>query len=123
MSNKKISSLALAALGVVYGDIGTSPLYSFKEALLHGLALNELNILSVLSAFIWSVLLIVTVKYISVVMQYNNNGEGGVLSLLALVLKKIKPLTIILPLYVMRSQFLLDIICVQKLRIRKVSQF
>lgn len=91
MSNKKISSLALAALGVVYGDIGTSPLYSFKEAFLHGLALNELNILSVLSAFIWSVLLIVTVKYISVVMQYNNNGEGGVLSLLALVLKKIKP--------------------------------
>jgi KUP system potassium uptake protein len=77
MSNKKISSLALAALGVVYGDIGTSPLYSFKEAFLHGLALNELNILSVLSAFIWSVLLIVTVKYISVVMQYNNNGEGG----------------------------------------------
>lgn len=85
MSKKaKTSTLAIAALGVVYGDIGTSPLYAFKEAFAHGLAPTEFNVLASLSAFFWAILLIVTIKYIFVVLSHDNNGEGGVLSLLAL---------------------------------------
>ena len=85
MSQKaKTSTLAIAALGVVYGDIGTSPLYAFKEAFAHGLAPTEFNVLASLSAFFWAILLIITLKYILVVLRHDNNGEGGVLSLLAL---------------------------------------
>ena len=79
-------ALALAALGVVYGDIGTSPLYAFKEAFAgpHGLYPTEANILAALSAFFWAVLVIVSMKYVWIVLRFDNEGEGGVLALTAL---------------------------------------
>lgn len=79
-------SLALAALGIVYGDIGTSPLYAFKEAFAgeHGLAAEAGNVLVTLSALFWSVMLIISIKYVAVVLRFDNEGEGGVLALTAL---------------------------------------
>ncbi|MGC2047780.1 MAG: potassium transporter Kup [Gallionella sp.] len=78
--------LALAALGVVYGDIGTSPLYAFKEAFAgtHGLAPTEPNVLAALSALFWAMMLIISFKYVWVMLKFDNNGEGGVLALTAL---------------------------------------
>jgi KUP system potassium uptake protein len=80
------SLLTLAALGVVYGDIGTSPLYAFREAFAgeHGLIVSEVNVLATLSALFWAVMLIVTIKYIWIVLRFDNEGEGGVLALTAL---------------------------------------
>jgi KUP system potassium uptake protein len=80
-----LSALTLAALGVVYGDIGTSPLYAFKEAFggAHGLPLDEANVLAVLSMMFWSIALIVSLKYVGVVLRFDNGGEGGILALLA----------------------------------------
>lgn len=80
------STLALAALGVVYGDIGTSPLYAFKEAFAgaHGLAPTEANVLATLSALFWAMMLIISIKYVWMMLKYDNNGEGGVLALTAL---------------------------------------
>jgi KUP system potassium uptake protein len=77
--------LLLAALGVVYGDIGTSPLYAFKEAFggTHGLPLSEANVLAVLSMIFWAITLIVSLKYVGVVLRFDNGGEGGILALLA----------------------------------------
>jgi len=81
-----LGALTLAALGVVYGDIGTSPLYAFKEAFSgsHGLPLSGPNVLAVLSLMFWSVTLIVSLKYVTVVLRFDNGGEGGILALLAL---------------------------------------
>ena len=79
--------LMLGALGVVYGDIGTSPIYAFREALVAssgGEVAERGDILGVLSLIIWSLTIIVTVKYINFVLRANNRGEGGVLSLMAL---------------------------------------
>ena len=78
--------LALGALGVVYGDIGTSPLYALRECFSpeHGLIPTERNILGILSLILWSLTLIVSVKYLSFVMRADNKGEGGILSLLSL---------------------------------------
>ena len=82
----RISHLTLAALGVVYGDIGTSPLYALKECFSAelGLAVRPENLLGVLSLIIWSLLMIVSVKYIMFVMRADNRGEGGILALLSL---------------------------------------
>ena len=84
-----LGPLALGALGVVFGDIGTSPLYAFKEAFggEHALPMNEANVLGVLSLIFWAVMLIVSVKYVSFVLRFDNKGEGGVLALLALASK------------------------------------
>jgi KUP system potassium uptake protein len=84
--DRKLAALSLGALGVVFGDIGTSPLYAFKEAFggAHALPLNETNVCGVLSLIFWSVMLIVSVKYVSFVLRFDNKGEGGVLALLAL---------------------------------------
>ena len=79
--------LMLGALGVVYGDIGTSPIYAFREALVassHGNVAQRGDILGVLSLIIWSLTIIVTIKYIMFVLRADNRGEGGVLSLMAL---------------------------------------
>lgn len=78
------AALALAALGVVYGDIGTSPLYAFKEAFAHGMEVNSVNVLASVSAFLWAILLIAALKYVWFVLRFNNHGEGGVLALMAL---------------------------------------
>src|SRR6266702_4919753 len=85
----KLAALTLLALGVVYGDIGTSPLYAFKEALggPHGLPLNQTNVLAVLSLMFWSLTLIVTLKYVAMMLRFDNRGEGGILALLALASK------------------------------------
>jgi KUP system potassium uptake protein len=80
------ATLLLAALGVVYGDIGTSPLYAFKECLSpeHGLTVNPASVLGVLSLIFWALMIVVSLKYVLLVMRADNQGEGGILALLAL---------------------------------------
>ncbi len=82
-----LAVLSLTALGVVYGDIGTSPLYSVREAFhgTHGIPPTPGNILGVLSLIFWALVIVVTVKYHLVVIQADNKGEGGILALMALV--------------------------------------
>jgi KUP system potassium uptake protein len=86
VNTRKLSTLTLTALGIVYGDIGTSPLYAlrmcFDES--HGMAVSRGNVLGVLSLIIWSLILVVSLKYIMFVMRADNEGEGGVLALMAL---------------------------------------
>ena len=85
------TALALGALGVVYGDIGTSPLYSLKEAFTeksHVLSVDRINIFGVCSLAFWSLLIIISVKYLLFVMKADNRGEGGILALTALVMPK-----------------------------------
>lgn len=79
--------LALGALGVVYGDIGTSPLYAVKECFApgHGVDPTPENVLGILSLIVWSLVLVIVVKYITFILRADNHGEGGILSLLALV--------------------------------------
>jgi KUP system potassium uptake protein len=79
--------LALGALGVVYGDIGTSPLYAIKECFhgLHAIRVSEGNVLGVLSLVFWSLTVVVAVKYLGFIMRADNRGEGGIFALLALV--------------------------------------
>src|SRR5690348_6449771 len=81
------SSLMIAALGVVYGDIGTSPLYAVRQSLVDFGDLSEHAILGALSLIVWALVLVVTVKYVIVIMQADNRGEGGLLALTALVLR------------------------------------
>jgi KUP system potassium uptake protein len=83
-----LRKLAFGALGVVYGDIGTSPLYALKECVTapHGVAATHDNILGLLSLVFWSITLVVSVKYLLFVMRADNDGEGGVLALMALAL-------------------------------------
>jgi KUP system potassium uptake protein len=85
-----LAGLSLAALGVVYGDIGTSPLYAIKECFIgeHGLPPTVDNVLGILSLIVWSLNFVVSFKYISLVMRADNRGEGGILALLALVRSK-----------------------------------
>ena len=78
----KVLSLSLIALGVVFGDIGTSPLYAFKECLQHGSARSD--IYGVVSLILWSLILLVSVKYVGIILRVDNDGEGGILALLAL---------------------------------------
>src|SRR5712672_2603100 len=77
----------LAALGVVYGDIGTSPLYAVRQSLLAFGDTSEPAILGALSLIAWSLVLVVTVKYVIFIMRADNRGEGGLLALTALVLR------------------------------------
>jgi KUP system potassium uptake protein len=85
-----IPALTLAALGVVFGDIGTSPLYALKESFhaTRGLPINEINVLGILSLIFWTITLIVSIKYVLVIMRADNNGEGGIMALLALNLRQ-----------------------------------
>ena len=82
-----IVALAVGAIGVVFGDIGTSPLYAFRETFAghHPLALDRLHIYGVISLMFWSMVLVVSVKYVSIIMRADNKGEGGSLALLALI--------------------------------------
>jgi len=81
-------ALAVGALGVVYGDVGTSPLYSVRECFhgLHAIALNQTNILGVLSLVFWSLTVVITIKYVGFIMKADNRGEGGIFALLALLM-------------------------------------
>jgi KUP system potassium uptake protein len=84
---KRLLVLSLAAVGVVYGDIGTSPIYAFRESLhaSHGIAASTANVLGVLSLIFWSLIVVISVKYLGLVMQADNRGEGGVIALTALI--------------------------------------
>jgi KUP system potassium uptake protein len=82
-----IARLAVAAIGIVFGDIGTSPIYAFRETFAghHPLALDQDHIFGVISLIFWSMMLVVTIKYVSIIMRADNKGEGGSLALLALI--------------------------------------
>src|SRR5579875_2083228 len=81
-----LAALALGSIGVVYGDIGTSPLYALHESLLHTRfeAASEQNIIGTVSLLLWALYFIVTAKYVLFLMRADNKGEGGILSLMAL---------------------------------------
>jgi KUP system potassium uptake protein len=90
---ESVPKLMLGAIGVVYGDIGTSPVYTMKESFLgpHPLAVDRLHILGVLSLVFWALMLIVTVKYVAVAMRADNKGEGGSFALLSLISRRLGP--------------------------------
>ena len=90
--------LALGALGVVFGDIGTSPLYAFRDSFLgaHKLPIDALHVLGVLSLIFWALILVVTVKYVLITMRADNHGEGGSLALYALI-RRVAPNATLLP--------------------------
>src|SRR6185312_11610720 len=81
------ASLMIGALGVVFGDIGTSPIYAFRESIkAAGNSGNSSVVFGVLSLVFWAVILVVAIKYVSVVMRADNDGEGGTMALLSLIL-------------------------------------
>jgi KUP system potassium uptake protein len=86
----RLAYLGLAALGVVYGDIGTSPLYALRETFKpeYGLAATPTNVNGILSLIVWALIVVVSVKYIVFIMRADNRGEGGILALLALLLQR-----------------------------------
>ena len=90
LSPKQLTALSLAALGVVYGDIGTSPLYALRECFHgpHAIPLNEVSILGVLSLVFWVLVLVISIKYMLFVLRADNRGEGGILALTALAIPK-----------------------------------
>ncbi|MGE5749673.1 MAG: KUP/HAK/KT family potassium transporter, partial [Gemmatimonas sp.] len=87
---KRLRQLTLVALGVVYGDIGTSPLYALRECFKreYGLTATPANVYGVLSLVVWALILVVSVKYLIFILRADNRGEGGVLALLALILQQ-----------------------------------
>lgn len=86
-----LPKLMLGAVGVIYGDIGTSPLYTMKESFVgpHPMDVDPLHVFGVISLIFWSLMLIVTIKYVAVAMRADNNGEGGSLALLALISRRL----------------------------------
>ena len=89
---KRLSGLTLAALGIVYGDIGTSPLYAVKETFNpnHGIPLSADTIVGGVSAIFWSLMIVVSLKYVLLIMRADNKGEGGVMALLALASSSVR---------------------------------
>ncbi|MFM7069378.1 MAG: KUP/HAK/KT family potassium transporter, partial [Actinomycetes bacterium] len=80
------AGLAIAALGVVFGDIGTSPLYAFRETFEgHDIVVDRANVIGVCSLILWSLILVVSIKYLVFVLRADNRGEGGILALTTLV--------------------------------------
>ncbi len=88
---KRNLALAVGSVGVVYGDIGTSPLYALKESLHHAAedGLTRLEVIGIVSLLIWAVVVVVTLKYVVFIMRADNKGEGGTLSLMALAQKAV----------------------------------
>jgi KUP system potassium uptake protein len=89
-SKKQTTVLALSAIGVVFGDIGTSPLYAVKEVFGSHLPIDKLHVLGVLSLIFWALTLVVTTKYAIFIMRANNKGEGGIMALMSLALQSAK---------------------------------
>ena len=85
-ASKGLSGLVVGALGVVFGDIGTSPLYTLKQAFLphYGLTPDHATVLGVLSLVFWALMIVVTIKYVTIIMRADNEGEGGIMALMAL---------------------------------------
>jgi KUP system potassium uptake protein len=88
---RRIAALTLAAVGIVYGDIGTSPLYTLKTIFdpVHGLALTTPNLLGIVSLIFWGLTMIVSLKYVTLVLRADNRGEGGIMALMALALNSV----------------------------------
>jgi len=90
--SKNLGALTLGAIGIVYGDIGTSPLYTiqtiFSEST--GIALTQVNIIGAVSSILWALMLVVTLKYVTLVLRADNRGEGGIMALLALAISTAK---------------------------------
>jgi KUP system potassium uptake protein len=85
----RLPALAFGTLGIVYGDIGTSPIYAFREAFEHSdLRVDQMNAFGVASVVFWSLVVIISVKYLALVMRADNRGEGGILALTALVMPR-----------------------------------
>ena len=101
-SGRKLRALTLGSLGVVYGDIGTSPLYAFREALLAAIGgergvVDAESVLGVLSLILWALMIVVTAKYVLILLRVHNRGEGGTLALMALAQRALgRPSTIVL---------------------------
>ncbi|HEX6947703.1 MAG TPA: potassium transporter Kup [Acidimicrobiia bacterium] len=90
--SRRLLTTSVAALGVVFGDIGTSPLYAFRETFAVGdLAVTDRNVLGVLSLIFWSLIVVVSIKYLLFVMRADNHGEGGILALTALAVRPSRP--------------------------------
>ena len=92
-TKKSLQAMALAALGIVFGDIGTSPLYAFEQVFsngAHSVPIAEVNVLGVLSLFFWSLMMVVTLKYVFFIMRADNHGEGGIMALMALAMNQSK---------------------------------
>jgi len=90
-TRSSLAALTLGAIGVVYGDIGTSPLYAFKEVFAHGhVPLSEQNIYGVLSLMFWTLTVVVSLKYVVLILRADNNGEGGLIAMLALASQAVK---------------------------------
>ena len=88
-TKKSLQALSLAALGIVFGDIGTSPLYAFEQVFsngIHSVPVSESNIYGVLSLFFWSLMMVVSLKYVFFMMRADNHGEGGIMALMALAM-------------------------------------
>jgi KUP system potassium uptake protein len=85
--NRRLVPLTIAALGVVYGDIGTSPLYALRETFTeeHHIPVDRGAVLGVLSLICWSLIIVISIKYVSIVLRADNHGEGGILALTALI--------------------------------------
>ena len=81
-----MAAMTIAAIGIVYGDIGTSPLYTMKAVFIeeHGLALIPENIIGIISLIIWGLIIVVGLKYVYMMLKADNRGEGGILALVAL---------------------------------------
>ena len=90
-SNTGVAALTLGAIGVVYGDIGTSPLYTMKEvfAPAHGIAVTPANVTGVVSLILWCLIVVISLKYVTLVLRADNGGEGGIMALTALALKSV----------------------------------
>lgn len=88
-NKSKTLSLTLAALGVVYGDLGTSPLYALQQTIPYS-SLNTNNILGILSLVFWSLILVISTVYVTVFLRADNDGEGGILSLVSLLKRQRK---------------------------------
>lgn len=85
-AGQPLALVSLAALGVVYGDIGTSPLYVMKTVFdpAHGLTANEGNVVGIISLIFWALMMVVSLKYITLILRADNHGEGGIMALLSL---------------------------------------
>ncbi|MCE5182131.1 MAG: KUP/HAK/KT family potassium transporter, partial [Betaproteobacteria bacterium] len=81
--DRRMAPLALAALGIVYGDIGTSPLYALKEVFVgaHPMPITPDNILGILSMVFWTLVIVVSIKYVAFIMRADNHSEGGIMAL------------------------------------------
>ena len=90
-SKSRSAALIVGAIGVVFGDIGTSPLYAMRDTFAghHALPLDRLHVVGIVSLMFWSMMVIVTLKYVTIIMRADNKGEGGSLALLALINKNV----------------------------------